>query len=233
MGAAARDEEVSRMLRLCLNKRGGSFNPAKICHRSLDKEMANGPRVHQALDGLLHKGGLRPFIDQHPEFHWEPLGEKGMRITWGVAPGSASADNAPGSASAAGSAQALPSSASAQTAHQALPVQQALVNFAHAEAAAAPPAAALPATTLQLSHRRPDAPPAAADSAALWGLLGDDRQLSLRRRAAVAGAPEPEPLTLASGAGGGGPGVPAEPPQQQRWQGLGSTMTWYERWHDR
>ena len=63
MGAAARDEEVSRCLRSCLTKLGGSFNPANICHRSLGKEMAKRPRVHQALDGLLHKGGLKRFID--------------------------------------------------------------------------------------------------------------------------------------------------------------------------
>ena len=63
MGAAARDEEVSRLLRLCLSKLCGGFNPAKICHRSLGNEMASGPRVHQALDGLLHKGGLKRFID--------------------------------------------------------------------------------------------------------------------------------------------------------------------------
>ena len=69
------------------------------------------------------------------------------------------------------------------------------------------------------------APAAAALPAlALLEMLGDDRQLPLRRPAAAGGAPEPEPLTLASGAGGGGPGVPAGPPQQQWWHGLRSTM---------
>ena len=63
MGAAARDAEGSRLLRSCLDTHGGSFNPAAICHRSLGKEMAKRPRVHQELGGLLHKGGLKRFID--------------------------------------------------------------------------------------------------------------------------------------------------------------------------
>ena len=34
------------------------------------------------LKGLLNSNDLKEFIEQHPEFAWEPAGKKGMIIKW-------------------------------------------------------------------------------------------------------------------------------------------------------
>ena len=89
MTAADRDEAVSHLLRLCLLTHGGSFSLAGIRRRLLRQQLDGRLRVYRQLDGLLHKAELKPFVEQHPEFQWEPLGEKGMLVTLANAPGSA------------------------------------------------------------------------------------------------------------------------------------------------
>ena len=95
MSVADRDEAVSQLLRLVLRTHDGRFDPARICHRLLHNEIPGQPRVYRQLDDLLHKSQLRSWIEEHPEFQWEQQGAKGMLVTWGNAPGSASADPPP------------------------------------------------------------------------------------------------------------------------------------------
>ena len=63
--------------------------------------------VYSQLNKLLLPGGLRPFVESHPEFSWTTHGQKGMLITWalGAEPAAASSleQPAPSSASAAAS----------------------------------------------------------------------------------------------------------------------------------
>ena len=65
-------------------------------------------RIYSQLNKLLLPGGLRPFVERHPEFSWTGRDPKGMLITW--APSSASASGpeqpAPGSARTAAGAAA-------------------------------------------------------------------------------------------------------------------------------
>ena len=45
--------------------------------------------IYSQLNRLVLHGGLRPFVERHPEFSWTSRDPKGMLITW--APSSASA----------------------------------------------------------------------------------------------------------------------------------------------
>ena len=89
-------ERVASLLRLCLHKHGGSFDPANISRSALGQKRGEEP-VYSQLNKLLERNQLRAFVDSHPEFSWSRNGPKGMLITWALdasplAPSSASAD---------------------------------------------------------------------------------------------------------------------------------------------
>jgi hypothetical protein len=58
----ARDARVTDILRKCLHKYGGSFDPSRIA-----------PTFYTELDRLLLPGALKPFVEGHPEFAWTPM----------------------------------------------------------------------------------------------------------------------------------------------------------------
>ena len=89
-------ERVASLLRLCLRKHGGSFDPANISRSALGQKRGEEP-VYSQLNKLLKPNQLRAFVNSHPEFSWSSNGPKGMFITWALhasppAPSSASAD---------------------------------------------------------------------------------------------------------------------------------------------
>ena len=95
--AAEVDYQVADLLRRCLNAHGGSFDPSRISRAALGQ----GPgeeRIYSQFNKLLLPGGLRPFVERHPEFSWTSRDPKGMLITWAL-------DAAPSSASASGPEQ--------------------------------------------------------------------------------------------------------------------------------
>ena len=84
LSLADKDAQVADVVRACLRKYGGRFNPSHI-----------PGNFFLQFDRLLLPGELRPFVERHPEFASAPLpdGRKGYVITWasGAAPSSASA----------------------------------------------------------------------------------------------------------------------------------------------
>ncbi len=124
-----RDEEVAEVLRCCLHAYDGAFDPSGVKHSALGLPPGS-ERAWMRMNILLHPGDLRPFVDRHPEFRWEPHGQKGMRVLWAAgrgAPGYATAAAA-SSGWAAGGPPAAPAPGSAS-----------------GQASAAPPVPAAPA----------------------------------------------------------------------------------------
>ena len=109
--AAEVNDRVAALLRSCLTAHGGSFDPSRISRAALGQQLGE-EAVYSQLNKLLLPGGLRPFVESHPEFSWTTHGQKGMLITWalGAEPAAASSleQPAPSSASAAASAPAAP-----------------------------------------------------------------------------------------------------------------------------
>ena len=109
--AAEVNDRVAALLRWCLTAHGGSFDPSRISRAALGQQLGE-EAVYSQLNKLLLPGGLRPFVESHPEFSWTTHGQKGMLITWalGAEPAAASSleQPAPSSASAAASAPAAP-----------------------------------------------------------------------------------------------------------------------------
>ena len=104
--AAEVNDRVAALLRWCLTAHGGSFDPSRISRAALGQQLGE-EAVYSQLNKLLLPGGLRPFVESHPEFSWTTHGQKGMLITWalGAEPAAASSleQPAPSSASAAAS----------------------------------------------------------------------------------------------------------------------------------
>ena len=104
--AAEVNDRVAALLRWCLTAHGGSFDPSRISRAAL-RQQPGEEAVYSQLNKLLLPGGLRPFVESHPEFSWTTHGQKGMLITWalGAEPAAASSleQPAPSSASAAAS----------------------------------------------------------------------------------------------------------------------------------
>ena len=104
--AAEVNDRVAALLRWCLTAHGGSFDPSRISRAALRQQLGE-EAVYSQLNKLLLPGGLRPFVESHPEFSWTTHGQKGMLITWalGAEPAVASGQEqpAPSSASAAAS----------------------------------------------------------------------------------------------------------------------------------
>ena len=77
------DDRVAYIIRRCLHEHGGEFDPSKILSRAMGQE-ASDERVCFQLGKLLLPGGLRSFVQHHPEFSWISHGQKGtgMLVTW-------------------------------------------------------------------------------------------------------------------------------------------------------
>ena len=104
-------QRAAELIRQCLWAHDGSFAPSKINHKKFVQVAGEQEKAYAQLAGLLPKGSLRQFIEQHPEFDIEE--KEVWYIKWrSAAPqGPPSADSAAAafahvtSASAAGSEQ--------------------------------------------------------------------------------------------------------------------------------
>ena len=72
---------VEVLLREILNRHGGSFDPSRISHKAMGRAPGEA-RAYEELNRLLHPNELKDFVEQHPEFAWQPKGKKGMTIKW-------------------------------------------------------------------------------------------------------------------------------------------------------
>ena len=81
LSSAEVDDGVAEIVRQCLRAHGGAFDPSRISHRSLGRGPSD-ERMYSRLNNLLLPGQLRPCVERHPEFSWQPKGPKGMMITW-------------------------------------------------------------------------------------------------------------------------------------------------------
>ena len=108
--AAEVNDRVAALLRRCLTAHGGSFDPSRISRAALGQQLGE-EAVYSQLNKLLLPGGLRPFVESHPEFSWTTHGQKGMLITWalGAEPAAASSLEQPAPSSASAAAAGLPS----------------------------------------------------------------------------------------------------------------------------
>jgi hypothetical protein len=178
-----RDEEVAEVLRCCLHAYDGAFDPSGVKHSALGLPPGS-ERAWMRLNSLLHPGDLRPFVDRHPEFRWEPHGQKGMRVLWAAgrgAPGyvTAAADS---SVWAAGGPPASPSPGSAS-----------------GQASAAPPVPAAPAPV-----RPPPVEPAAPQRDPVPAAPPTRPPAPARHLPAVPAAPQRDPAAwLAQGSATG------------------------------
>ena len=59
------------------------LNGKEVCQEC--EAMGRAPqheRMYEKLNRLLMPGQLKPFVEQHDEFAWEPCGKNGMIIKW-------------------------------------------------------------------------------------------------------------------------------------------------------
>ena len=83
-GAGAR---VAALLRACLWHHGGEVDPSWISHRRMGRR-PDEERVYTELNRLLPPGGLKAFVESHPEFSYKTHGGgTRMVITWAEGPG--------------------------------------------------------------------------------------------------------------------------------------------------
>ena len=64
-----------------LNRHGGSFDPSRISHKAMGRAPGEA-RAYEELNRLLNPNELKHFVEQHPEFAWQPTGKNGMTIEW-------------------------------------------------------------------------------------------------------------------------------------------------------
>ena len=79
--AAEVDDRIADLLRRCLDAHGGQFDPPRISSAALGQQPGE-ERIYSQPNKLLLLGGLRPFVERHPEFSWTSREPKGMLITW-------------------------------------------------------------------------------------------------------------------------------------------------------
>ena len=96
------------LIRVLLEAHDGSFAPSKIDHKKFVQVAGQQEKAYAQLAGLLPKGSLRQFIEQHPEFDYEEK-EGRMYIKWRAA-----APQGPPSTFAASGALSAPASRSEQ-----------------------------------------------------------------------------------------------------------------------
>ena len=78
-GTPDADARIAELLHQCLNAHGGELDPSKISH----KRMGLGPEdehVYEKFNKLLVPGGLKAFVESHPDFTWNWGAKKGMVI---------------------------------------------------------------------------------------------------------------------------------------------------------
>ena len=105
--AAEVDDHVADLLRRCLHAHHGEFDPSRISSKAVRREPGED-RVYFQLNKLLLSGGLRPFVERHPEFSWTSRDPKGMLITWAPSSASASGPEQPVASTGATDANAPP-----------------------------------------------------------------------------------------------------------------------------
>ncbi len=102
-GAPEAGARLEELVSQCLWTHNGEFDPSCISHKRACLE-PHDERVYAQFNKLLPPGGMKAFIESHPEFAWRPKDQrqpdKGMVITWAAA---VQANTAPGAASASGS----------------------------------------------------------------------------------------------------------------------------------
>ena len=75
-------EQVAKVLREILRTHARTFDPSSI-HYSWMGRRSYQEHMYEKLNQLLEKGGgLRNFVDNHPEFTWQRHGKNGMVIKW-------------------------------------------------------------------------------------------------------------------------------------------------------
>ena len=81
------DARLVALVRDCLKKHNGGFDPSWISHWQMGLAPRD-ERVHQKLNKLLLPGGLKAFVERHSdEFTWYSKADnKGMLITWAPGP---------------------------------------------------------------------------------------------------------------------------------------------------
>jgi len=95
------DARVAIIIQETLHANGGWFDPAWVSHKR-QGQPPEAERMYSRLNKLLLSGQLKPFLDRHPEFAWQPgRNGKGMVVTWSARGCALFAAAAPGSASAA------------------------------------------------------------------------------------------------------------------------------------
>ena len=99
-------QRAAELIRLCLRAHDGSFATSKIDHKMFVQVAGQQEKAYAQLAGLLPKGSLRQFIEQHPEFDIEE--KEVWYIKWRSA-----APQGPPSADSAAAAFAHVTSASA------------------------------------------------------------------------------------------------------------------------
>ena len=84
-GALSSDEvdaRVAEIIRAILTSHSGWFDPAWISHKWQGMPPAAEP-MYSRLNKLLKPGQLKPFLDRHREFAWQPkANDKGVIVSW-------------------------------------------------------------------------------------------------------------------------------------------------------
>ena len=75
------DDRIADLIRRCLDAHGGQFDPSRISSKASGQQPGE-ERIYSKFNKLLLPGGLRPFVERHPEFSWTSREPKGMLITW-------------------------------------------------------------------------------------------------------------------------------------------------------
>ena len=74
-------QAIEEVLRRCLHTHDGEFDPSNISRKRYGLG-PDDPPPWVILDASLNPGGLRTFVEEHPEFAYRAHGSKGMIITW-------------------------------------------------------------------------------------------------------------------------------------------------------
>ena len=127
-GTPDADARMVELVRKCLDAHGGEFDPSWISRKQMGFQPGDEP-VYSMFNKLLVRGGLKAFIQMHPEFSWSSKGTKGMTITW--------APEAPSSASASGAASATQAAVGAASGRQWAPSSATATGAAASTGAAA------------------------------------------------------------------------------------------------
>ena len=72
------DDRIADILWRCLDAHGGQFDPSRISSKASGQQPGD-ERIYSKFNKLLLPGGLRPFVERHPEFSWTSREPKGRR----------------------------------------------------------------------------------------------------------------------------------------------------------